>query len=76
MSILPIRPPRVAVVPALPDVDTEVNDLVDPVKCGRCRLSFVQHPSLVPGDSSRSWLCRPHRDRLFGQTSITNARWT
>ena len=75
MSVVPIHPPLLAVAPALPDVDTEANELVDPVKCGRCRLSFLQHPSVVPGDSARWWLCPPCRARLLGQRSRTDARW-
>jgi len=62
MSVVPIRSPLVAVASALPGRDPESGELTDSVKCGRCRLSFVQHPSVVPGDSSRWWLCPPCRD--------------
>ena len=72
MSAVPIRPPLVAVASALPDQDTETNELTDPVICGRCRLSFVQHPSVVPGDFTRWWLCPPCRDWFLGQRSKRN----
>jgi len=75
MSVIPIHLPHLAVAPASVEEDTEEDVLVDPVKCGRCRLSFVQHPSVVPGDSTRWWLCPPCRDRLLGQRSRTDARW-
>ena len=72
MSAVPIRPPLVAVASAPPDQDTETNELTDHVKCGRCRLSFVQHPSVVPDDFTRRWLCPSCRDWLLGQRSKTN----
>jgi hypothetical protein len=75
MSVVPIHPPLVAIAPVLPGEDVDANELTDPVKCGRCRLSFVRHPSIAPGDSARWWLCPPCRDRLLGQESKTNARW-
>jgi hypothetical protein len=74
MSVVPIRPTRVAITPELPGVDAEEIELLEPVKCGRCRLSFVQHPSIVPGDSARWWVCPPCRDRLLGKRSRPNTR--
>lgn len=54
----------------------EVDDDHSPVaKCGRCRLSFVLHPSATPGDSPKWWLCPPCRARLLGDEAKTDARW-
>ena len=76
MSVGPLRSPIVAVAPESPKMSTELDELPGPVtKCGRCRLSFPRHPSVVPGDSARWWLCPPCRIRLLGDESKTNARW-
>ena len=71
MSVVPIRP-LVGAVSAFPHQETETSELTDPVECGRCRLSFVQHPSVVPGHLTRWWLCPSCRDWLLGQRSKTN----
>ena len=64
----------VAVVSEPPGTDAhEDHDLV--TKCGRCRLSFVRHPSVIPGDSSKWWLCPPCRAGLLGDEARTDARW-
>jgi len=44
-------------------------------KCGRCRLSFVRHPSSDLDRSTKWWLCPPCRARLLGDASKTNSRW-
>ena len=76
---MPVVPPRrslVAVAPLRAPVAREANDeFADRVKCGRCRLSFVRHPSIVPGSSSKWWLCPPCRSRLLGESSKTNSQW-
>jgi len=76
MSVVPLYSPLVAVASEPSEMSTEAGESDDPVsKCGRCRLSFVRHPSIVPGDSPRWWLCPPCRARLLGDESKTNARW-
>jgi hypothetical protein len=45
-------------------------------RCGRCRLNFVRHPSISPGDSPRWWLCPPCRSRLLGDEKRTSSRWS
>ena len=45
----------------------DVDDLV--TKCGRCRLSFVRHPSIDLDSSARWWLCPSCRLRLLGDAS-------
>jgi hypothetical protein len=81
MSVSPLHPPLVAVAPApapqLALADTDENEDGDAVtKCGRCRLNFVRHPSISPGDSPRWWLCPPCRTRLLGDESRTSSRWS
>jgi hypothetical protein len=44
-------------------------------KCGRCRLDFIQDPSMAPSDSPKWSLCPPCRVRLLGDESRTNLRW-
>ena len=44
-------------------------------KCGRCRLSFVRHPSTDLDVSTKWWLCPQCRVRLLGDASKTNSRW-
>ena len=44
-------------------------------KCGRCRLSFVRHPSSDLDKSTKWWLCPQCRARLLGDASKTNSRW-
>jgi hypothetical protein len=77
MVVLPLHPPLLAVAPQLPDVDDDDSENGDAVtKCGRCRLNFVRHPSISPGDSPRWWLCPPCRSRLLGDESRTKTRWS
>jgi hypothetical protein len=77
MSVTPFHPPLVAVAPQLLDLDSDENESGDPVtKCGRCRLNFVRHPSISPGDSARWWLCPPCRTRLLGDETRTSSRWS
>jgi hypothetical protein len=76
MPVVPTYEPLAAVAPAPPEMETEVDDeVVNPVKCERCRLSFIRHPSIVPGDSRRWWLCPPCRSRLLGDAYSDNSRW-
>ncbi len=77
MSVSPIHPPLAAIAPQLSDLDPEDNDSGEPVtKCGRCRLNFVRHPSISPGDSPKWWLCPPCRSRLLGDETRTSSRWS
>ena len=77
MAVSPIHPPLVAVASPLPEIDQDENENGDPVtRCGRCRLNFVRHPSISPGDSPRWWLCPPCRSRLLGDESRTSSRWS
>jgi hypothetical protein len=77
MAVPPIHPPLVAVASQLPEIDPDENENGDPVtRCGRCRLNFVRHPSISPGDSPRWWLCPPCRSRLLGDESRTSSRWS
>lgn len=77
MSVGPFRPPVPAGAPQLPDLDPDEDESGDAVsKCGRCRLNFVRHPSIGPGDSPRWWLCPPCRSRLLGDEHRTSARWS
>jgi hypothetical protein len=77
MAVSPIHPPLVAVASQLPEIDPDENENGDPVtRCGRCRLNFVRHPSISPGDSPRWWLCPPCRSRLLGDESRTKSRWS
>jgi hypothetical protein len=72
----PLYTPLVAVAPELPEMSKEADESADlATKCGRCRLSFLRHPSIAPGDSARWWLCPPCRMRLLGDESKTNSRW-
>jgi hypothetical protein len=76
MSVDPSASLAVTAGPEPTDLGPEADQDPDRVtKCGRCRLSFVRHPSIVPGDSPRWWLCPPCRSRLLGDESKTNARW-
>jgi len=45
-------------------------------KCGRCRLTFVRHPSIDLDKSGKWWLCPPCRIRLLGDASKNDSRWT
>jgi hypothetical protein len=77
MAVPPTHPPLVAVASQLPEIDPDENENGDPVtRCGRCRLNFVRHPSISPGDSPRWWLCPPCRSRLLGDESRTKSRWS
>lgn len=77
MAVPPLHPPLVAVAPQLPEADPDENENGDPVtRCGRCRLNFVRHPSISPGDSPRWWLCPPCRSRLLGDETRTSSRWS
>ncbi|GEM_PF-5245207 len=76
MPVIPIGRGLAAVAPELADADTEADQGADPVtKCGRCRLTFVLHPSIGLGDSAKWWLCPECRNRLLGDESKTNLRW-
>lgn len=77
MDVSSFQPPLLAVAPQLAEVEIEENESGDPVtKCGRCRLNFVRHPSISPGDSPRWWLCPPCRSRLLGDETRTSSRWS
>lgn len=77
MEVTPLHLPLIAAASALPDVDADENENGDPVtRCGRCRLNFVRHPSITPGDSARWWLCPPCRTRLLGDETRTSSRWS
>jgi hypothetical protein len=80
MAVSPFQPPMAAVAPRLDHgdvVENEEGDGGEPVtKCGRCRLNFVRHPSISPGDSPRWWLCSACRSRLLGDESRTSSRWS
>lgn len=74
MSDGPLYLAPVAVGPKPPGTEADERpDLV--TKCGRCRLHFVRHPSIVPSDAPKWWLCPPCRTRLLGDESKTNSRW-
>jgi hypothetical protein len=76
MSVVPIGRAVTAVAAVAPDLvpdDLEQDDAM--TVCGRCRLSFVRHPSIGSEDSSKWWLCPPCRTRMLGDVSKTNARW-
>lgn len=76
MSVGPLYSPLVALAPEPPEMSTEADESPDPVtKCGRCRLSFLRHPSIVPSDTAKWWLCPACRIRLLGDESKTNSRW-
>lgn len=73
MSDGPLYLAPVAVGPEPPG--TEADESPNPVtKCGRCRLNFVLHPSIVPGDSPKWWLCPSCRTRPLGDESKTSSR--
>jgi hypothetical protein len=77
MAVSPFPVPLAAVAPQLPEVDAHENADGDAVtKCGRCRLNFVRHPSISPGDSPKWWLCAPCRTRLLGDETRTSSRWS
>jgi hypothetical protein len=79
MSVAPPYPPLAAVATEVPhaDVDENVDENGESVtKCGRCRLTFVRHPSISAGDAPRWWLCPPCRSRLLGDESTTSSRWS
>jgi len=80
VSVVPTDPHMTLVVaePLGADVESESDELdAEAVtKCGRCRLNFVRHPSISPGDSPRWWLCPPCRSRLLGDEKRTSARWS
>lgn len=76
MPVGPIAVPLVVVPTLEPEADEELEEAPEPVTtCGRCRLSFVRHPSISPVDSPKWWLCPACRARLLGDASKTNARW-
>ena len=78
MEVTHLQFPLVAAAsPLADDDDVEENENGDPVtRCGRCRLNFVRHPSITPGDSARWWLCPPCRTRLLGDDTKTSSRWS
>jgi hypothetical protein len=65
--------PAIAVDP-IGDIDTTESD--HPIKCGRCRLTFVQHPSIVVGQTPNWWLCPPCRTKLYGENTKLGSRWS
>ena len=74
MSDRPLFLPAATVEVEPPCTEADGNpDLV--TKCGRCRLPFIRHPSIAPGDSPKWWLCTSCRTRLLGDESKTNSRW-
>jgi len=76
MPVVPIRRPFAAVAEIV-HMDAGANEGADSLtKCGRCRLSFVRHPSVGSGDSAKWWLCPPCRSALLGDVSKTNSRWS
>jgi len=77
MSVASNYPPLVAVATESSEGVAEVNEDGDPVtRCGRCRLTFVRHPSISAGDPPRWWLCPPCRSRLLGDEATTSSRWS
>jgi hypothetical protein len=77
MSVSPLHPPLAAIASPMPDVEEDENESGEAVtRCGRCRLNFVRHPSISPGDSPRWWLCSPCRSRLLGDETRTRSRWS
>jgi hypothetical protein len=77
MAVAPIGPPHIVMAPQLSEGDPDDDEIGDPMtKCGRCRISFVRHPSISPDDSPRWWLCPPCRTRLLGDEKRTSARWS
>ena len=77
MPVVPIRRPFAAVTAEIVDMDAGAHEGADPLtKCGRCRLSFLRHPSIGLGDSAKWWLCPPCRSALLGDDSKTNSRWS
>jgi len=74
MPIVRTDRPLVSVTPELPDEDVEANEDSDSVKCGRCRLNFIRHPSIGAGDPPKWWVCPQCRSRLTGEESRTNLR--
>jgi len=77
VSVSPLHPPVPEAAFQLTDVDLDENESGDPVtRCGRCRLNFVRHPSISPGDAPRWWLCPPCRSRLLGDENRTSSRWS
>ena len=70
MSVVPIRTSDVAT--EVLDEDATDNATAELTrKCGRCRLSFVRHPSIDLDRSAKWWLCLPCRLRLLGAASQT-----
>lgn len=71
MPVVPIDRGLVAVVPELAEVADGAIEYVDPVTlCGRCRLSFIRHPSMTEGNVSTWWLCPPCRNRVSGRIRL------
>jgi hypothetical protein len=80
MAVSPFQLPAAAAAPRLGHgdvVENEEGEGAEPdTKCGRCRLTFVRHPSISAGDAPRWWLCPPCRSRLLGDEARTSSRWS
>ena len=71
MPAVPIDRPLIAAVPELADVTAGAIQYVDPITiCGRCRLSFLRHPSMTEGNFATWWLCPPCRNRVSGRIRL------
>lgn len=76
MPVLRIVQPLVDVVAKRPEEDNEASEYASPMtECGRCRLTFTRHPSILHGDSTEWALC-PRCQRLsLSARSERNASW-
>lgn len=67
----------VPVTSEMPDGEAADENEADALrKCGRCRLTFVRHPSMDLDKSTRWWLCPQCRARLLGDATRMSSRWT
>lgn len=70
MPVVPIRRPFAAATAEIVDIDGGAPEEADPLtECGRCRLTFIRHPSIGLGESAKWWLCPPCRSKLLGDAS-------
>jgi hypothetical protein len=74
MNVVPLRPHIGAPALEFPVGEDDAGEL-PMMKCERCRLSFVRHPS-ISDDDSKAWkLCSPCRGVVRGRGNATRPRW-
>ncbi len=74
MNLVPLRPHIGAPPLELPDEEHDTGDL-SMMRCERCRLSFVRHPSISDEDSKAWKLCSPCRGVVRVKGLTTRPRW-